>query len=342
MKTAVKYVSASLFIFLICTFLYVPKAEAYVLLGVKWPGSKQRIPIYASTSLSMIMPMNNAIAAIQRSINTWNNSGYSNFTFYYAGTTTITQAANDDKNIVTAYNQNSPFRYGESFCDNHVVGNWINGSDYIFYKYDYNGYAVDWRTNSPIWPTQSDFEGALNHELGHGFGLDHSQVPQAVMGSACGRGCTGNRILHSDDIAGIQALYGRKLRIGLSGPTSVRDKNRFSFNINLPRSGGLYYGILMSFSPPPSSGYAMSNFTSNDTRVLESNSNWFPVENFNNVFFFNFWGRLSSSGRATASVQLPTFISLSGHTMYFSYITLGTAIGGIDDVGDSYEVAITP
>ena len=46
------------------------------------------------------------------------------------------------------------------------------------------------------------------HEFGHSIGLAHSEVPEALMAPFY-PGFLPGRELHSDDIAGIQELYGK-------------------------------------------------------------------------------------------------------------------------------------
>ncbi|KAJ4703018.1 Metalloendoproteinase [Melia azedarach] len=55
-------------------------------------------------------------------------------------------------------------------------------------------------------PETVDIESVALHELGHGFGLAHSSVKEAVMTPAMEFGVT-QRELNQDDILGIKALY---------------------------------------------------------------------------------------------------------------------------------------
>jgi acylphosphatase/peptidoglycan hydrolase-like protein with peptidoglycan-binding domain len=72
--------------------------------------------------------------------------------------------------------------------------------------------AETWSVNTP--PSGIDLPTVALHELGHGLGLDHSNVTSAVMYAYYGGP---RRELTADDIAGIQSIYGAKFRWGSRG-----------------------------------------------------------------------------------------------------------------------------
>ena len=58
-------------------------------------------------------------------------------------------------------------------------------------------------------PVRYDLQGTLTHELGHFFGLDHSEVPEATMARRSDPGDCSLRTLSPDDEAGFCATYDR-------------------------------------------------------------------------------------------------------------------------------------
>jgi hypothetical protein len=56
--------------------------------------------------------------------------------------------------------------------------------------------------------SQMDLQGVATHEYGHCLGLNHSGTSAATMAPSTSNGQIGPRSIHSDDIAGLQAIYG--------------------------------------------------------------------------------------------------------------------------------------
>jgi Matrixin/Putative peptidoglycan binding domain/Repeat of unknown function (DUF5648) len=67
-----------------------------------------------------------------------------------------------------------------------------------------------WSVARPVPAGSFDLVHTAAHELGHALGLDHSNVPGALMWPTY----TGQRFLNFDDIAGIRSLYGTRSIIG--------------------------------------------------------------------------------------------------------------------------------
>ncbi len=56
--------------------------------------------------------------------------------------------------------------------------------------------------------SEMDLQSVATHEYGHCLGLGHSTTGAATMAPSVGPGQVGPRSIHSDDIAGLQAIYG--------------------------------------------------------------------------------------------------------------------------------------
>ena len=67
---------------------------------------------------------------------------------------------------------------------------------------------VLWDDGPGTTPSGFDIQGVMTHEYGHALGLDHSPVGGATMTQGTSGSGLSDRSLHSDDVAGVQAIYG--------------------------------------------------------------------------------------------------------------------------------------
>jgi hypothetical protein len=96
--------------------------------------------------------------------------------------------------------------------------------------------AETWSVTIPLPSGTIDFVTVAAHEFGHSLGLAHSDVPGALMYPFYGGP---HRFLHSDDIAGIQAIYGgygidhamwtHGTSMAVEFPNQIESSRRFGF-----------------------------------------------------------------------------------------------------------------
>jgi len=81
-----------------------------------------------------------------------------------------------------------------------------NGWKIRFYDQPWIWY--DGPDNTPSGGNHMDLQGITAHEYGHALGLDHSSDPNATMYAYVSGTGNSQRTINSDDIAGVQAIYG--------------------------------------------------------------------------------------------------------------------------------------
>jgi predicted Zn-dependent protease len=123
----------------------------------------------------------------------WNDKGNSNLYFYYSKTSrnTITKGSYGNTEWLAITRVKS-------------IGRYIIEVDTVINEDEL------WNTKGVPLFWKHDLQSVLTHELGHWLSLDHSEYPYATMYGRNERGSIRSRTLSSDDIAGIQHIYGKK------------------------------------------------------------------------------------------------------------------------------------
>jgi len=194
-------VSATIF-FLFATI--VPPVSAYVLCGIDWnwlSGSPVTVNYKVNGNCLDASAGNaeNQINVIQASSTTWDNAG-ADFNFHYNGTHSNTNASHNNVNEVLWRNVSG----GGALATTTIwySGNNVQECDMVFWDL-----GITWHGGSGAPPSNMfDIQSVGTHEFGHFLCLDHSPYAAAVMYYAIANGQM-KRELHSDDIAGIFAIY---------------------------------------------------------------------------------------------------------------------------------------
>lgn len=141
----------------------------------------------------------NQIDVIQLADNTWDQAGAS-FNFNYNGTHSNTNAGRNNVNEVLWRNVSG----GGALATTTI---WFSGNNIVECDMVFWDSGIIWHGGSGAPPsTMYDIQSVCLHEFGHFLCLDHTSIVSAVMYYAISNGQM-KRTLHSDDIAGIHAIY---------------------------------------------------------------------------------------------------------------------------------------
>lgn len=189
------------------------------------------------------------LGSIQRGISAWNAVPSGGLSLAYAGTSTRTtnscSTGTDGMNLIR-FNALPDGVLGKT-CTASRTG--LQGT-YIF-EFDMEiATGVLWATDT-VSPAMFDLDSVMLHELGHAFGLLHSEIRGAVMYPSIARGVT-NRVPTADDIAGLQQLYGAGTPSPIVTPTPSPTPSPTATPAPTPTStpsGGTFSGSVVPNSP---------------------------------------------------------------------------------------------
>jgi hypothetical protein len=177
--------------------------RAYTLIGASYPGSSVAYKINPNFVDASAGTTAQQVAAIQAAADGWQSQTGMDFSFQYAGETTIATVGYDGTNTVLYSHTDG----GGALA---VCYYWMGGG--TMYQFDVQFFDRDGAYNF-VWahtPTvsQFDIQSVAAHEFGHALGLGHSAVLGATMYPSVAPGDTSPRSLHADDVAGAVTIYG--------------------------------------------------------------------------------------------------------------------------------------
>lgn len=189
--------------------LFVKSSNAYVPLGSIW--TAKSMTYLVNTSSMTTITAAPALADLQMAASAWTTQTGANWSFVYGGTTAITGFRNDGSNVVF-FTQDTNGASGDTYLA--FTTCWWSGSTMLDCDIKFREAAAIIYTTDQICDPTAGFNGGYylldmaTHEFGHALGLLHTDVVDATMHIGIGACDTRDRTLESDDIAGIQSLYG--------------------------------------------------------------------------------------------------------------------------------------
>jgi hypothetical protein len=184
--------------------------QAYVLKGTKW--LKSPVGYYVNPTSRTMTPAD-VRAVYKDAADDWSTQAHSAFAYQYLGDTTATTIGygqNGGKNVVLM--RNAIYEPNPSIAA--VATSWSRSDTKQLLQFAIVAYEGRWLflpDNATCSATANGLylHDTLNHEFGHALGLAHSNVGTATMYGAIKLCSKANRVLDPDDIAAVEAIYGK-------------------------------------------------------------------------------------------------------------------------------------
>lgn len=186
-------------------------ASAYVLSSANWMWDPNPVSFPWEVNAASFPAAAGSVVEVENAIdgamNAWNNTGNPYFAWIDGGTTGNLSWARDDSMIVQWHSNTN------GFSTLAVTQIWSSGQDTTecdirFYGANGGG-SIRWSAAAGGAPNgEFDVQLVATHELGHCLGLNHSANSNAIMYDTVQDGTgPGGRVLHSDDVNGLNAIY---------------------------------------------------------------------------------------------------------------------------------------
>ncbi|MCM8814184.1 MAG: matrixin family metalloprotease [Candidatus Omnitrophica bacterium] len=198
----------------------VGSASAYTLwdpygdgVNVKWPDDKIPVEYYIDAAGSDDIPDDQDIIAIQESFAAWSNVPTTYISATYKGAYPGIKQFRDDGFNVLFWVETITGEFSVYFDANTLGITVLTGTGKLREGYltdvdiGFNGANFSWSAEPTGVSGKADVQSIATHEIGHFFGLDHTNVVGATMYPYGSLGDTTLRTLEQDDIDAISAVY---------------------------------------------------------------------------------------------------------------------------------------
>jgi hypothetical protein len=231
---------------------------AYTFTGTSWAAPAVGFRVNPNFVDSQAGSPSDQIVAIRAAADEWTFTGGANIQLLFQGTTSMASVGADGVNSVFYSNADGNGPIAVTFW-------WTSGgstTDFDIIYYDRAG------TNDFVWSiaptfTQFDIQAVATHEFGHALGLGHSQVIGSTMFPSVTPGAVSARSLHTDDIQGIQALYGPAPMAFPTVTGILPDRGWIAGGFNVTVTGTDFFpgAVAVSFGPIAATNVVVTSST---------------------------------------------------------------------------------